>query len=85
MLTQLKVEQPWTQEMCVFIMFLSLFNEFSNQVKKDDATYTETPVEISGNDDQIKKAKELIQEIIGPSSSVINNMGGMWLWFSLSY
>lgn len=71
--------------MCVFIMFLSLFNEFSNKVKKDDATYTETPVEISGNDDQIKKAKELIQEIIGPSSSVINNMGGMWLWFSLSY
>lgn len=71
--------------MCVFIMFLSLFNEFSNQVKKDDATYTETPVEISGNDDQIKKAKELIQEIIGPSSSVINNMGGIWLWFSLSY
>lgn len=71
--------------MCVFITFLSLFNEFSNKVKKDDATYTETPVEISGNDDQIKKAKELIQEIIGPSSSVINNMGGMWLWFSLSY
>lgn len=50
-------------------------------MKKDDATYTETPVEISGNDDQIKKAKELIQEIIGPGSSVINNMGGMALVF----
>lgn len=45
-------------------------------MKKDDATYIETPVEISGSDDQINKAKELIQEIIGPSSSVINNMGG---------
>lgn len=50
-------------------------------MKKDDATYTETPVEISGNDDQIKTAKELIQEIIGPGSSVINNMGGMALVF----
>jgi len=49
-------------------------------VKKDDATYIETPVEISGSDDQINKAKELIQEIIGPSSSVINNMGGICSW-----
>jgi len=47
------------------------------KVKKDDATYSETPVEISGTDDQIKKAKRLIQEIIGPSSSVIDNIGGM--------
>ena len=70
--------------MCVFIMLLSVLHKFCNQVKKDDATYTETPVEISGTDDQIKKAKELIQEIIGPSSSVINNMGGIWLWFSFS-
>ena len=54
-------------------------------MKKDDATYTETPVEISGSDDQIKKAKELIQEIIGPSSSVINNMGGTQLLFSFGY
>lgn len=46
-------------------------------MKNDDASCDETPVEISGSDDQIKKAKELIQEIIGPSSSVINNMGGM--------
>ena len=50
-------------------------------MKKDDATYTETPVEISGSDDQINKAKELIQEIIGPSSSVINNMGGMLVFY----
>ena len=46
-------------------------------MKKDDATYDETPVEISGNDDQIKKAKELIQEIIGPSTSVTSSMAGM--------
>ena len=48
-------------------------------MKKDDASYIETPVEISGSDDQINKAKELIQEIIGPSSSVINNMGGTYI------
>ena len=46
------------------------------QVKKDGATYSETPVEISGNDDAIKKAKELIEQIISPQSSVINSMGG---------
>ena len=48
-----------------------------NQVKNDDATYSETPVEISGSEDQIKKAKELIEQIIGPDSSVTNSMGGM--------
>ena len=46
------------------------------QVKKDGVTYSETPVEISGNDDAIKKAKELIEQIISPHSSVINSMGG---------
>ena len=46
------------------------------QVKKDSATYSETPVEISGNDDAIKKAKELIEQIINPQSSIINSMGG---------
>ena len=46
-------------------------------MKKDDATYSETPVEISGSEDQIKKAKEMIEQIIGPDSSVTNNMGGM--------
>ena len=50
---------------------------FQWQVKKDDATYSETPVEISGSEDQIKKAKEMIEQIIGPDSSVTNNMGGM--------
>ena len=57
-----------------------LYDEYSTQVKKDDATYTETPVEISGTDDQIKKAKELIHEIVGPSSPVINNMEGTCTW-----
>lgn len=47
------------------------------KVKKDDATYSETPVEISGSEDQIKKAKEMIEQIIGPDSSVTNNMGGL--------
>ena len=46
-------------------------------MKKDDATYSETPVEISGSGDQVKKAKEMIEQIIGPDSSVTNNMGGM--------
>ena len=46
------------------------------RVKNDTATYSETPVEISGNDDAIKKAKELIEQIISPQSSVINSMGG---------
>ena len=49
---------------------------FYYQVKKDSATYSETPVEISGNDDAIKKAKELIEQIISPQSSVITSMGG---------
>ena len=46
------------------------------QVKKDGATYSETPVEISGSDDAIKKAKELIEQVISPQSSVINSLGG---------
>lgn len=45
-------------------------------MKKDDANYSETPIEISGSDDQIKKAKELIEQIINPESSITNNMGG---------
>lgn len=63
----------------IIILSVQCTFEYSYQVKKDDATYSETPVEISGTDDQITKAKELIQEIIGPSSSVINNMEGTWL------
>ena len=55
---------------------LELFHVLFYQVKKDGATYSETPVEISGNDDAIKKAKELIEQIISPQSSVINSMGG---------
>lgn len=47
------------------------------KVKKDDATYSETPVEISGSDDALKKAKELIEQIVRPESSVTNSMGGM--------
>ena len=54
-----------------------LFNFFLwNKVKKDDATYSETPVEISGSDDAVKKAKELIEKIINPESSLTNNMRG---------
>lgn len=49
---------------------------FYYQVKKDSATYSEMPVEISGNNDAIKKAKELIEQIISPQSSVITSMGG---------
>lgn len=45
-------------------------------MKKDDATYSETPVEISGSDDALKKAKELIEQIVRPESSVTNSMGG---------
>lgn len=45
-------------------------------MKKDDANYSETPIEISGSDDQIKKAKELIEQIVNPESSITNNMGG---------
>ncbi|XP_073258696.1 probable ATP-dependent RNA helicase DDX43 [Porites lutea] len=47
------------------------------KVKKDSATYSETPVEISGSDDAIKKAKELIEQIISPQSSIISSMGGL--------
>lgn len=47
------------------------------KVKNDDATYSETPVEISGNDEAIKKAKELIEQIINPESSLANNMGDL--------
>lgn len=60
---------------------LELFHVLFYQVKKDGATYSETPVEISGNDDAIKKAKELIEQIISPQSSVINSMGGTWYKF----
>ena len=45
-------------------------------MKKDSATYSETPVEISGSDDAIKKAKELIEQIISPQSSIISSVGG---------
>lgn len=55
---------------------MELFHVLFYQVKNDSATYSETPVEISGNDDAIKKAKELIEQIISPQSSVINSMGG---------
>lgn len=46
-------------------------------MKNDDATCSETPVEISGSDEQIKNAKELIEQIIAPSSSITDSMGGM--------
>ena len=55
---------------------LELFHVLFYQVKKDSATYSETPVEISGSDDAIKKAKELIEQIISPQSSIISSMGG---------
>ena len=55
---------------------MELFHVLFYQVKKDSASYSETPVEISGSDDGIKKAKELIEQIISPQSSVINSMGG---------
>ena len=48
-------------------------------MKNDDATCSETPVEISGSDEQIKNAKELIEQIIAPSSSITDSMGGMAL------
>ncbi|PFX20883.1 probable ATP-dependent RNA helicase DDX43 [Stylophora pistillata] len=47
------------------------------KVKKDDATYSETPVEISGSEDQIKKAKEMIEQIVGPDTSPTNNIAGL--------
>ena len=67
------------RKLAVLVHFsvLNTINYFQWQVKKDDATYSETPVEISGSEDQIKKAKEMIEHIIGPDSSVTNNMGGM--------
>ena len=55
---------------------MELFHVLFYQVKKDSATYSETPVEISGSDDAIKKAKELIEQIISPQSSIISSMGG---------
>ena len=45
-------------------------------MKTDDATNSETPVAISGSEDAIKKAKELIQQIVNPESSLATNMGG---------
>ena len=55
---------------------MDVLNVLFYQVKKDSATYSETPVEISGSDDAIKKAKELIEQIINPQSSIISSMGG---------
>ena len=55
---------------------MELFHVLFYQVKKDSATYSETPVEICGSDDAIKKAKELIEQIISPQSSIISSMGG---------
>lgn len=46
------------------------------QIKNDDATYAETPVEISGREDAVKKAKEFIEKIVNPESSLTHNIGG---------
>ena len=46
------------------------------QIKNDEATYSETPVEISGSEDALKKAKEFIEKIVHPESSLTDNMGG---------
>lgn len=47
------------------------------KIKNDDATYTETPVEISGGEDAVKKAKEFIDKIVNPESSLTHNIGGL--------
>lgn len=52
-----------------------------DQVKKDDATYLETPVEISGDEDAIRKAKEIIGGLINPTTTVVNQMAGKCLSF----
>ncbi|XP_068750067.1 probable ATP-dependent RNA helicase DDX43 isoform X2 [Montipora capricornis] len=47
------------------------------KIKNDEATYSETPVEISGSEDALKKAKEFIEKIVHPESSLTDNMGGL--------
>lgn len=47
------------------------------QVVKDGGTYSETPVEISGDENAIKKAREIIEELINPTSTITNQMGGV--------
>ncbi|KAK2574489.1 putative ATP-dependent RNA helicase DDX43 [Acropora cervicornis] len=47
------------------------------KIKNDDATYTETPVEISGGEDAVKQAKEFIDKIVNPESSLTHNIGGL--------
>lgn len=39
------------------------------QIRRDDATLFDQPVEISGDDDAIQKAKDLIDEIQNPTFS----------------
>ena len=47
------------------------------QIKKEEASYSETPVEISGSETEVNKAKELIEAIINPSvSSITSRMAG---------
>ena len=47
------------------------------QIKKEDATYIDTPVEITGSESEIERAKELIEETINPPvSSITSRMAG---------
>ena len=41
-------------------------------MKKDDATYSDTPIEISGREEAVNVAKKLIEEIVDPGLSVEN-------------
>ena len=47
------------------------------QIKKEEASYYETPIEISGSENVIEKAMELIEAVINPSvSSITSRMEG---------